>query len=319
MVSLKVLGVELSRWSEVKQYLFITACIFAVQMMYGYTQEYIIMSIFQRKLALFTTLLQFGGYAFFSGSQRVVEGRNKRIVPIRYYVMLITMQAANLCFTNLSMQYVNFTTKVLIKSSKIIPIILFGAFYHKKRYPIKDYTAVALIVLGLLIFIHADAKYSPSYETLGVMLLCISLFLEGAVINIQEELMNVYCCQPSEYIYYMYMGGTSVMLGLTAWSGELWQGVEFLWERNDFPRTYLPIILFTLTGFLSTTFTAALVKHFGALVAALTTTMRRALTLMLSFVLFPKPIAVQHFVGWGIFAIGILTKAVFKEKPSKVS
>ncbi len=231
ITSLKVLGVEISHWSQVKQYAFITACIFAVQIAYGYAQEYVVMSVFQRKLGLFIALLQFCGYAFFAGSQCLLEGRSKRLVPMRYYVILILMQAANLCLTNIAMQYVNYTAKVLFKSSKIIPTMLFGMLYHKKRYSFQDYTAVAFIVLGLLIFLQADAKNSPSHDKIGIILLCICLFLEGAVINIQEELMNFYCCQPSEYIYYMYSGGIFVMLGVTALSGELWQGVEFLWEQ----------------------------------------------------------------------------------------
>ncbi len=319
MKSLRVLGVEMSNFSEVQQYLFITSFLFTVQIMYGYTQEYIIVSLFQQTLPLFIAMFQFCGYALFIELQRLLEGSSPRVVPKRYYVCLAIMQVANQCLSNIALEYVNYTVKVLFKSSRIVPTMLFGAFYHKRRYSITDYIAVVFIVMGLVIFLEADSKSSSSYDMTGIFLLCICLFVDGAMLNIQEEIMHRYLCQPSEIIYYMYTGGSFIMLVLNVWSGELWGGVVVLWENNDFKRMYLPMAVFSLTGFLSISCTSALVKHFGALTTSITSTIRRGLALVISFVLFPKPVYAQHFIGWGVFTVGALTKAFWKSRnPSKL-
>ncbi len=210
--------------------------------------------------------------------------------------------------------------KVLFKSSRIVPTMLFGVIYNKRRYSITDYIAAVFIVMGLVIFLEADSKSSSLYDMTGIFLLCICLFVDGAILNIQEEIMHRYLCQPSEILYYMYTGGSFIMLVLNVWSGELWEGLGvILWEKNDLKRTYLPMLVFTLTGFLSITCSSELVKHFGALTTSITSTMRRGLTLVVSFVLFPKPIYAQHFIGWGVFTVGALTKAFWKPRnPSKL-
>jgi UAA transporter family len=48
------------------------------------------------------------------------------------------------------------------------------------------------------------------------------------------------------------------------------------------------VMLFSVTGYLGVTCVTAITKGFGALTSAITTTTRKALTMALSFVFFPK-------------------------------
>ena len=54
-------------------------------------------------------------------------------------------------------------------------------------------------------------------------------------------------------------------------------------------------------------------KKFGALASTMTTTARKALTLFLSFFIFPKPATPMHLLGGLMFVIGLFVKTV----PSK--
>lgn len=62
---------------------------------------------------------------------------------------------------------------------------------------------------------------------------------------------------------------------------------------------------------------AALTKRFGALTSAITSTTRKGLTLVLSYVCFPsdKSLTVGHFVGALIFLGGLLMKSLQKHPP----
>lgn len=67
------------------------------------------------------------------------------------------------------------------------------------------------------------------------------------------------------------------------------------------------VMLFAGAGFLGVSCVAALTKRFGALVSAITTTARKATTLLLSFVLFPdKPVSGQHYFGASLFIAGLV-------------
>lgn len=69
----------------------------------------------------------------------------------------------------------------------------------------------------------------------------------------------------------------------------------------------LAVMLFAGAGFLGVSCVAALTKRFGALHSAITTTARKAVTLLLSFLVFPdKPFSVQHGVGAAVFILGLV-------------
>lgn len=53
----------------------------------------------------------------------------------------------------------------------------------------------------------------------------------------------------------------------------------------------------------------ALTKRFGALHSAITTTARKAVTLMLSFAYFQKAFTPQHLVGATVFMVGLMVRS----------
>lgn len=66
-------------------------------------------------------------------------------------------------------------------------------------------------------------------------------------------------------------------------------------------------MLFASAGFLGVSCVGALTKRFGALPSAITTTARKAVTLLLSFVVFPnKPFSLQHGIGSAVFIFGLV-------------
>lgn len=72
--------------------------------------------------------------------------------------------------------------------------------------------------------------------------------------------------------------------------------------------------VFCSVGFLGMTCVAALTKRFGAITAAITATIRKAMTILLSYILFPseKVLTLGHVLGAGIFIAGLFIRAVDK-------
>ena len=76
-------------------------------------------------------------------------------------------------------------------------------------------------------------------------------------------------------------------------------------------RAMFAVMVFCGAGFMGGSCAAALTKRFGALHSAITTTARKAVTLLLSFVIFQKAISVQHGVGASIFMFGLVVSSLF--------
>jgi len=83
------------------------------------------------------------------------------------------------------MRWLNYPAKLLFKSSRVIPTLLVGTLYMKKRYPMKDYVVVVLLSVGLVTFMEADVKVSPSFHPMGIITICAALAVDAAVINMQ--------------------------------------------------------------------------------------------------------------------------------------
>jgi hypothetical protein len=167
---------------------------------------------------------------------------------------------------------------------------------------------VALLSLGLVFFIQADVKVSPSFHPLGIIFISMALAVDAAIVNIQEYTLRKYDASHDELIFYSYGLGSFILLAYCLLSMELYDGIVFL--RSQPPLSTICLVIFCSCGYFGVTCVAALTKKFGALASTMTTTARKALTLFLSFFIFPKPATGMHVFGGVLFVLGLSVKAV---------
>ena len=248
-------------------------------------------------------------------------------VPLELYIGLSILRAIDLGMTNTAMQYVNYPTKTLMKSTRVIFTMLFGILFLKKRYGIQDYAIVGLMVAGLGMFMHADSKSSAVFQPLGIIMLTISLLCDGAISNLSEALMNQYEVGQDEFIFRLYSIATFFIFMAAAMKGDLRDGMAYLTtpgtlqEMNEgldptwsiFGKV-LTMALFSTTGFLGSSCSAAITKTFGALTMSITSTARKATTIFLSFALFPNECTFEHVGGIFLFITSLIAKSLRASK-----
>jgi UAA transporter family len=113
-------------------------------------------------------------------------------VPAAMYIGLSLLRAVDLAMTNLAMQYINYPAKTLMKSSRVVFTMLFGVLIQRKVYKPVDYLIVLAMVMGLAMFMHADANSSAVFHHMGVLMLTVSLVCDGAISNMSETIMSQY-------------------------------------------------------------------------------------------------------------------------------
>lgn len=75
------------------------------------------------------------------------------------------------------MAHINYPAKVLFKSANPIVTMIFGLVWFNKKYALRDYVVVALLVLGLYVFMHgSSSKDSPKGTGYGIFLVTMSMF-----------------------------------------------------------------------------------------------------------------------------------------------
>ena len=123
--SVLLFGYDISHLNRTVQFSAFVLGVFVFTVIYGCLQELLAVKILNRQLGLFLTTVQFAGYAFWSFVLSRIDARlspsqsvNAR-VPSHIYIGLALLRAVDVGMTNVSMQYLNYPAKVLIKSSRV--------------------------------------------------------------------------------------------------------------------------------------------------------------------------------------------------------
>jgi hypothetical protein len=338
---LYLFSIELTHLSPYLKFFILAGGLILFMCLYGYYQELVIYGWFDRKLSMFSTFLHFLGCLMFAQLQRMLSkdrhpapqtgciscakptgfgrffvftlGNASPRVALFYYVLLIAVRTGAQGFSNLSMTQINYPAKVLFKSATPVVTMVIGLFWFKKTYPLRDYLVVGLLVFGLCVFIVGDASGSPQSTRLGIIYVTISMFGSAGLPMIQEHCMTTYNSSIEDLLYHTFLGSALMSLVMSLASGEFTQGVVFLVNTGSL-HTWFIMFAFTIFGFLGSNFSAGLTLQYGALVNGISNTFRKALTLGLSFFLFPErnELTTHKIIGSAIFFSGLMVRIFSK-------
>jgi solute carrier family 35 (adenosine 3'-phospho 5'-phosphosulfate transporter), member B3 len=228
------------------------------------------------------------------------------------------------------MQYLNYPAKTLMKSSRVVFTMIFGVLIQRKVYKRADYFIVVVLVAGLATFMHADASSSAVFHHVGVIMLIVSLFCDGAISNVSETIMNQYGVGQDEFIFRLYSIALMAITAAAAVKGDFTSGLIWMFQPGTYQqfldnapyeeRTWsvtgklLIMILFSSMGFFGSSCSAAITKNFGALTMSITSTARKATTLFLSFFLFQNVCTWEHIAGITMFITALTAKSIRRGK-----
>jgi UDP-galactose transporter B1 len=185
-----------------------------------------------------------------------------------------------------SLRYVIYPVQVLFKSCKPVPVMVFGAVLGKK-YPLKKYVNVAIITIGVMLFMGGGSSTSKkgmgsaeSTTLMGGLLLTLSLCFDGATGAYEDKLMAVNNVEPFDLMFNIQFGKAMIaFITLVVTNG-----------LPDFFRTLseggFTLMLLGVTGAMGQVFVFVTISKFGALNCALIGLVRKILSLILSFLLY---------------------------------
>jgi adenosine 3'-phospho 5'-phosphosulfate transporter B3 len=82
---------------------------------------------------------------------------------------------------------------VYILAPQVLPVMVMGAFIPglRRKYPAHEYASALLLVAGLIIFTLADAKTSPNFSIIGVLMISGALIMDAFLGNLQEAIFTL--------------------------------------------------------------------------------------------------------------------------------
>ena len=240
-------------------------------------------------------------YSLTARCGRYVRNERPSTVPPHEFALLgLTSMGSTYCSVA-SLRYVIYPIQILAKSCKPVPVMLFGAALGK-RYPLRKYLSVCLIVSGVALFMAggsgASKPDSPGGAGLtGVALLFMSLCFDGGTGAYEDKLMAVEHVGPFDLMY-------NIQAGKTILSG------VFLIITNQVPEFVrmvdemgLLLLALGLTGALGQVFIFLTISKFGALTCSIIGLARKITTLVASIYVFGHRLSGVQGVGLAV-AVG---------------
>lgn len=231
----------------------------------------------------------------------IVKERGMK-APISSYPLLTLCLMSSSALSNISLNYINFATKVVFRSSKLIPTMIIASIIHRQVYTVLEYICAIAACTGLVMFAAAEWDLSPNFHPIGLILVSASVVADAVLPNAQETLFKQGSSR-LEVTFYTNIFVLAIMTVTTFISNDLIPSLEKIYNSHQL-KVYF--IIYTFIAYVAISFHMNVVKRFGGVAAVLVATGRKAMTLILSFILFPKGFSWFYPIG-SILVLGGLT------------
>ncbi|KAL3498766.1 hypothetical protein ACH5RR_041498 [Cinchona calisaya] len=297
--------ISLSNRSRWQQFLICSSGFFFGYLVNGVCEEYVYNRL-NFSYGWYFTFVQ--GFVYLALIRLQGFTTKQMVNPWGIYVKLSAVLMGSHGLTKGSLAYLNYPAQIMFKSTKVLPVMVMGAFVPglRRKYPLQEYVSAILLVVGLILFTLADANTSPNFSMIGVVMIIGALVMDSFLGNLQEAIFTL---NPDttqmEMLFCSTVVGLPFLLGPMILTGELFKAWNSCYEH---PYVYGVLVFEAMATFVGQVSVLSLIALFGAATTAMITTARKAVTLLLSYMIFTKPLTEQHCFGLVLITAGIFMK-----------
>jgi len=219
-------------------------------------------------------------------------------------------------FGMVALKNITYSAQVLVKSCKMVPVMIMGTLLHQRKYSMAEYVCMTLIGVGVALFGKSSAKGVSSKlanpnTNLGYTLCLINLAFDGYTNAAQDDINRRYPKSPpihmmcwmnfwTTFYYVIYL------FGLTGSGKEL---VVFC-IRN--PEAARDVVLFCVCGAFGQLFIFFTIKTFGSLANTLICTTRKFFNILISVVVNGNALLPAQWAAVSMVFTGLIVSSLLK-------
>jgi adenosine 3'-phospho 5'-phosphosulfate transporter B3 len=205
------------------------------------------------------------------------------------YIALALLLFCGSGLANVAVTWVQYPVKVIIKSSKLVPTMLLSALVGNGRsYGRREYLAALALCVGVATFSispsHMDAP--SQLVALGIVMLLLAVLGDVAALNTQQWLMQR--CDVPPMSLMLRQNFTSFLLTLSVLLGTSGP-TDFRAALVEEPQVLLYAAGFGVLTSVAVWANTHLLHEAGSVTQVALSTGRKGVTVLLSYLLFPKP------------------------------
>eukprot|EP01083_Nonionella_stella_P070222 187782_1 len=231
---------------------------------------------------------------------------------IKYHLMVSWAMMCSRALTNIALLLLNYPTQVIFKSMKLISVMIGSVCCLKKEYHQCEYIGAPLLVASAVLFTFGDSN-DLNFNVLGIVVVLLSLLFDAIHANSQQYILQAKTERDTTMELLVY---SNLIAGVLAGVVSLLTG-----EIDDMFHQYLPqqpdntlyklfmwFLIRVACLYIGVSAFVVFTKRFGAVFAVTITTVRKILTVLLSYVFYPGKkafIPIQHGTGTALFVLSL--------------
>jgi UDP-galactose transporter B1 len=256
-------------------------------------------SIFQNLLSFLVAMIV----------NRVHYKQTKSKMDIKSELLIAGCSFGSVFMAAQALAYISFPVQALMKSSKIISILIVSFLLGSKASHTKSqYFCGFIITLGIVIFnLSNDKKKGDDKESsvLGLVIILGSLFCDGLIGTKQTEVKKKFNPSAWDQMESLNKWAGLICLAASILSLQIFGFVDFIIK---YPAVLTDLVLLALLGTFGQIFIFYTIFNFSPLVLSIVTTTRKFFTVLASIVIY------RHSVNqWQWLAIALVFVGVFVE------
>lgn len=288
-------------------------CVYLFYIFYGYLHEGLMKDTFYDKstgeqvkwenqwFLVFLQSMLNAGVGFMVIMLRASEGKGSIHINRRYFFTALSY-IGSMVASNFALNYINFPTQVLAKSCKMIPVIACEYTIRGRRYPLRKYVCVAVMTIGIAIFMAnkgsgnvVEEDHRPALTVgLGLFLVVLSLFFDGLTATSEEGVLEHDKPTALELMVHINLYAGVLLFLVLLPSGMLTKSLPLCFDN---PRLLYYILSGSLASGLGQVFIFRIVHEFGTLACSTVTTTRKFFSIVFSVLYFGHPLNFWNWFG----------------------
>jgi len=207
------------------------------------------------------------------------------------------------------LKYVSFPVQMLLKSFKMIPVMLWSIAISGKRYSLRDWAIAVAMTLGVTEFLLTgtiSSKRKTENSGYGLLLLVAFMCLDGFTSTFQEKLFAEHKTSKFNQMFYVNLGSALVSFCSMILSGTLQSALNFCWWHPFLIRDTAYLSVSAVSG---QWFILSQVKDYGALAYAATMNVRQVVSILLSYATFGHVLSSLQVTGLAVVFAALFYKS----------
>jgi UDP-galactose transporter B1 len=249
---------------------------------------------------------------------RIYYKKSKSSMDLKSELKIASFSFVSVFLASQALAYVSFPIQAIMKSSKIISILIVSLVLgSKQKFAKSQYLCGFLITAGIVLFNVSDNKGGKhgsgdsSTSIIGIIALVVSLFCDGLLGVTQNEVKEK--CKPSPWdsMESLNKWGGIICLFVALVSGQFLGFIEFV---KAHPAVITDLVLLALLGTLGQIFIFYTISNFSPLILSIITTTRKFFTVLVSIVMYNHPINTLQWASIALVFIGVFIEMLGGKK-----